>query len=285
MSKARWLYLCVVAILATESRAADVLGQSRFAKFGDIKVHYRNSGSGDKAVVFIHGWTCDSTFWKDQLPALAGKTKAILLDLPGHGESDKPKVEYSMAYFAQAVAAVLDDAGVKSAVLVGHSMGTPVARQFYRLYPKRTLAIVAVDGNLHTPLATQAEIDKHLAQFNRPDFRDTLSKEIDGMFTKATPPAAGRAIKATMLSAPQHVVVSAMRGMLDLSIWKDDPIDVPLLVVVAKQPYWPTDHEKQVRKLNPKAEYQAIDGVGHFLMVEKPAVFNEILVTFLSKVK
>ena len=162
-------------------------------------------------------------------------------------------------------------------------MGTPVARQFYRLYPKRTLAVVAVDGSLHTPLATQAEIDKHVAQFERADYKESLAKAVDEMFTKVTPPDARLAIKATMQATPQHVVVGAMRGMLDLKIWQDDPIKVPLLVVVAKQPYWPADHEEQVRKLNPKAEYRAVEGAGHFLMIDKPEVFNEILLRFLTR--
>jgi pimeloyl-ACP methyl ester carboxylesterase len=288
MSNLQWTAVMALMFFtgAADAREKPLTGElaSRFAKVGDVRVHYQSLGNGDRAVVFIHGWTCDSTFWKNQVPALAGKARILLIDLPGHGRSDKPKIDYSMAFFARAVAAVLDDAGVRSAVLVGHSMGTPVARQFYRLYPKRTLALVAVDGDLHTPLATQAEIDKHLVQFTRPDYKDAIGKAVDEMFTKATPADARRAIKATMQGAPQHVVVGAMRGMLDLSIWKDDPIDAPLLVVVAKQPYWPADHEKKVRKLNPKAGYRSVDGAGHFLMVDKPEAFNGILLGFLTQV-
>lgn len=273
-------------VLAGAAGASDAPAEaaSRFARIGDVKVHYQSIGRGDTAVVFIHGWTCDSTFWQGQTPALAGKARVLLIDLPGHGRSDKPKIDYSMAYFAKAVAAVLDDAGVRSVVLVGHSMGTPVARQFYRLYPKRTRALIAVDGDLHVPLATQEEIDKHMVQFTGPGYKDAIGKAVDSMFTKATPAEARRRIKSTMQSAPQHVVVGAMRGMLDLAVWKDDAIDTPLLVVVAKQPYWPADHEKKVRKLNAKAEYRAVEGAGHFLMVDKPEVFNDTLVRFLRRI-
>ena len=89
----------------------------------------------------------------------------IAIDLPGHGQSDKPQVTYSMDYFARAVEAVMNDAKAKRAVLVGHSMGTPVARQFYRKYPQKTLAIVIVDGVLR-PLGDKAMMDRMIEGFS-----------------------------------------------------------------------------------------------------------------------
>ena len=109
---------------------------SQFAKFGDIRVHYKSLGEGDTALVFVHGWTCNMNFWRYQVPAFDGKIRMILVDLPGHGESDKPKIDYTMDLFARSIDAVLKEAGVEKAVLAGHSMGTPVIRQFARLYPK-----------------------------------------------------------------------------------------------------------------------------------------------------
>ena len=86
--------------------------------------------------------------WRDQVSDFAKRNRVIVIELPGHGQSDKPQTIYSMELFARAVDAVMSDAKVKRAVLVGHSMGTPVARQFYRKYPEKTLAIVIVDGSL-----------------------------------------------------------------------------------------------------------------------------------------
>src|SRR5438132_5903479 len=69
---------------------------SRYAKLGDVKVHYKSVGEGKKAVVLVHGWSSDLTFWSAQLPALDGKVRVILIDLPGHGKSDRPQVEYTI---------------------------------------------------------------------------------------------------------------------------------------------------------------------------------------------
>src|SRR5262245_43200871 len=116
---------------AAKPSADELLAQapSHFATLDGSKVHYKDVGSGTEAVVFVHGWSCDSTFWRFQLPTLQGRARAILIDLPGHGQSDKPEIAYTPELFARAVDAVLQDAKVERAVLVGHSNGTPVIRQ------------------------------------------------------------------------------------------------------------------------------------------------------------
>src|SRR5436309_2727103 len=101
---------------------ADVLDQapSKFAQSGGHKVHYKSLGEGKTAVVFVHGWCCDHTVWRDQAAALEGKVRMLFIDLPGYGKSDKPRIDYTMDVFAKGVDAVLRDAGVEQAVLVGH---------------------------------------------------------------------------------------------------------------------------------------------------------------------
>ena len=76
-----------------------------------------------------------------QVPALAKKYRVITLDLPGHGQSRYPKDgKFSMDLFARAVEAVRAEARADRIVLVGHSMGAPVIRQYARLYPQHVAA-------------------------------------------------------------------------------------------------------------------------------------------------
>jgi pimeloyl-ACP methyl ester carboxylesterase len=256
---------------------------SRFTKVGDIRVHYKSLGKGETALVFIHGWTCDLTFWRSQVPAFDGKIRMVLIDLPGHGQSDKLKVEYTMELFARSIDAVLKDAGVEGAVLAGHSMGTPVIRQFYRLYAKKTRGLIAVDGGLRRPSFTPAQLEQMIGRFSGLDYKDNIAKMVDGMFTPQTPAEVRKSVKAVMVSAPQHVAMGAMKGMWDPAVWKDDDITVPLQVIVAKSPFWSADYQAYVRKHAPQVDYRVMDGVGHFLMLEKPAAFNDILGEFLKK--
>src|SRR5262245_41584751 len=128
------LLVCLAVSLVQSPQASEAKPDDHFAKLDAMRVHYQNYGKGKDALVFVHGWTCNLTFWKANIPAFADQTRVIAIDLPGHGQSDKPQVTYSMDLFASAIDAVLRDAKVERATLVGHSMGTPVIRQFYRKY-------------------------------------------------------------------------------------------------------------------------------------------------------
>src|SRR5688572_30221475 len=149
---------------------------SRFAKSGDLKVHFKtliaNQDENIPAVVFIHGWLCDQNVWRDQAAAFNGKARMIFIDLPGHGKSDHPDVDYTMDLFAKGINAVLEDAKVKKAVLVGHCIGTPVVRQFYRLYPAKTAALVFVNGGLRWMEEGTADAEKTLASFEEKTFKE-----------------------------------------------------------------------------------------------------------------
>jgi pimeloyl-ACP methyl ester carboxylesterase len=277
----------LVLILCPALRAEPPVWQqdtvpSKFAKLDNIRVHYKSLGDGPTALVLVHGWTGDLNSWRYQVPAFQGKCRIVLLDLPGHGKSDRPQIDYTMDLFAKAVDAVMRDAGVEQAVLAGHSMGTPVVRQFYRLYPQKTLGLVAVDGALRPFTRDQAQIDRFVGQFAGPDFKKALGRFGEAMFTENTPAEVKRSIKESMQAAAQHVAVSAMRGMWAAEIWKDDPINVPLMLILAKSPFWNEEYQAYVRKLAPKADIRFIDGVGHFLMMEKPEAFNAHLTEFLT---
>jgi pimeloyl-ACP methyl ester carboxylesterase len=222
--------------------------------------------------------------WRDQLSGFTDRYRVIALDLPGHGQSEKPEVPYSMDRFARAVDAVMNDANVKRAVLVGHSMGTPVARQFYRKYPAKTLGIVVVDGVL-APLADKTVMDRMLAGFRAANYRDTVVQMLAQMYGPNLQAEAQERIKSSSLSTPQYVLVSAMEGMADPAIWGDDTVKVPVLAIMAKNPFFPPNIEEITRKIVPNLEFHMWDGVGHFLMMERPKEFNQAVIAFLDKNK
>jgi len=90
-------------------------------------------------------------------------------------------------------------------------------------------------------------------------------------------------IKALMLKTPQHVAVSEFEATVDPDLWKEDKIDTPVLMILAKQPVWTTEYEQFVRGLIPKLDYQVWENVSHFLMMEKPREFNAALTVFLQQ--
>src|SRR5256885_14342759 len=113
------------------------------------------------------------------------------------------------------------DAGVKRAVLVGHSMGTPIARQFYRKYPQKTLAIVIVDGALR-PFGDKKTMDGFMAPLRGPKYKEAGKQMLAGMAGPNLAPEIKEQIQTSFLNTPQYVIVSAMEGMADESIWGQD---------------------------------------------------------------
>ena len=147
--------MCQLVTLAHETAAQSCSDDSPWlnsltaATVDGAKVHWSSKGTAKQAVILVHGWTCDESSWDAQVPVLSQKYRVITLDLPGHGQSDPPKDgKFSMTVFARAVEAVRAEAKVDKVVLVGHSMGTPVIREYARLYPKHVVGLVPVDGLL-----------------------------------------------------------------------------------------------------------------------------------------
>ena len=274
----------LVLVSAASAFAYATKPQSKWAKLDGNKIHYYDIGNAKSrdALVFIHGWTCNADFWKDSLEAFPNY-RVIALDLPGHGRSDKPKVEYSMAFFARAVDAVMKKAGVKRAVLAGHSMGTPVAREFYRMNPGSTLGIVIVDGALRT-FFPKAMADQIVGQM-KANYKASSAQFVDGMASIIKDEALRKFIRESMLSTPDYVAISAMEGMADEAIWKEDKITVPVLAVMAQSPFWPKDVKEIFTSIAPNIDFQMWTGVSHFLHMEKPKEFNEQVRGFIVKNK
>jgi pimeloyl-ACP methyl ester carboxylesterase len=268
--------LCSVPVLGSSP------AESRFVQVDGTKVHYTNYGAGENALVFVHGWSCDETFWAAQASALGGKMHVITIDLPGHGRSDKPQIRYTMDLYARAIDAVVLDAKSKSATLVGHSNGTPVIRQFYRKFPEKTRALVIVDGGLRL-IGDKAMMEKFVATLKAPNYAENAGRMIDGMVSPIQDKTVREKIKAAMLRTPQFVAASEMEGTLDPELWRPDKITVPVLMILARQPAWTPENESFVRGLVPDLDYQTWAGVSHFLMMEKPGEFNAALTAFLEK--
>jgi len=90
-------------------------------------------------------------------------------------------------------------------------------------------------------------------------------------------------INTSFANTPQYVLVSAMESMGNETLYTTDKINVPVFAVLAKSPYWPADTEEFLRGLAPDLEFQMWEGVGHFLMMEKPKQFNDAVIAFLNK--
>ena len=270
----------VIALLGTLQLFAQA-PKSKSVDFNGVRINYYDIGNqkSKQALVLVHCWTCNVEFWKDSYNAFPN-SRVIAMDLPGHGTSDKPKIDYSMEYFAKSVDAVMRKAGVNRAVLAGHSMGTPIIRRYYELYPKKALGLVVVDGAL-LPMGPRADVEKFFEPLFK-DYKAGVPGFIEGMLPSVDSDLKAF-IRTSMLATPDYVGTSAMKLMLDDAYAAHGKIDVPVLAVMAPSPYWPPNLKEQYLSAAPKTDFQMWTGVSHFLQMERPKEFNSLVAAFIAK--
>lgn len=274
------LSLAIIIVFSVSTFALNQNGD--FADFEGQKVYFKSFGKGKKAIIFIHGWACNADFWSESYTSFP-EHRVIAVDLIGHGRSDKPKTAYTIDYFAKSVEAVMKKAKVKEAVLVGHSMGTPVARQFYRLYPEKMKGLVIVDGALRA-YGDKAASEAFIAPL-RANYQETAKLFVGGMIQPIKDEKLKEKIRNAMLSTADYVGIGAMEHFSDEALWEKTQIKVPVLAIMANSTAWRPDEKEFFQTIAPSLDYQKWEGVSHFLMMEKPKEFNAEVKAFIVKNK
>lgn len=241
------------------------------------EIRYRVYGTGEPVIVFIHGWSCDSGYWDAQLNEFAQRHTVVTLDLAGHGRSDEPgRKDWSITNFGADVAAVVQAEGYPRVVLVGHSMGGPVALEAARRLPGKVVGIVGVDTLREIAVPMQMEQYAPLLERLKADFAATTAEFVGGnFFTEATDPIIRQWIVDDMAAAPPAVAISALLGVfaMDYGVAIAE-LDLPILAINSTR--YPTD-EAAIREVEPRFRLVPMEGVGHFPMIEAPAEFNRVL--------
>lgn len=243
-------------------------------------INYGMQGEGDVTIVFVHCWTCNHGFWKQQLEHFAKKHRVVWLDLAGHGSSTSSRKDYTMSAFGADVAAVTNAVGADKVVLVGHSMGGPVSVEAANLLGEKVIGIVGVD-TFYTPFEypkSEQKIEEFVKPF-KDDFAVTSENMVRSMFVPGVDKAVLDRWAKEFTGANPEMGISAM-----YNIFRWNAKNVP--AILKKQ-------GKRLRNINgaPKGDEKPlhdsvvlIPKVGHFVSQVKPDEFNraleEILVEF-----
>ncbi|MGD0697280.1 MAG: alpha/beta hydrolase [Terriglobia bacterium] len=262
--------------------------QEHFARLDGHGIHYQSVGAGNRAIVFLSGWGCGTSLWRRQVPALAPQARLLLLDLPGHGRSDKPDIPYTIAFFARAVDAVLEDARVERAAIAGHSMGAMVAYRFAREHPEKTVAMIWVDGAFGIPVDVEQQIAgfrTRAQDLRSPNYREKLMPFVDELFIPETPDAVRAEVREAILATPQHVLASCIANFAeDPSMFTPEVLDIPAFAVFCA--FWHPERFVDIfKKYLPRLEYEEMQGSGHYPMLEKPEETNAALLRIIGKIR
>lgn len=234
---------------------------------------YGVSGQGDTTIVFVHCWTCNHEFWTPQIEFFSKNYQVVWVDLAGHGESGSKRQNYTVADFGQDVVAVVNQVEGKRVILVGHSMGGPVAVEVAKILGDQVVGVVGVD-TFYTSFKYPTD-EKQVAAFIKPfetDFVKTSGQMVRSMFTSGVDASTIDSIVKSLAKADQKMAVSAMK---DLFRWNtnEGPKEVEKLGSKLRNiNAAPTGKEKPLHE-----SVVLVPGAGHFIPQVKPKEFNDVL--------
>jgi pimeloyl-ACP methyl ester carboxylesterase len=246
-----------------------------------VMIHYEAHGTGDRAVVFVHGWSCDGSYWARQVEAFRDEYQVVTLDLAGHGKSGTNREEWTIDRFGDDVAVVVNKLGPKGVALVGHSMGGPVCIEAARRLPQQTVVLIGVDTyqSLSGP-ATPEQAEAFIGSF-RADFVGTVGEFITGIFGPNADSALVAQVSEDIGQADSVIAVACFEGLFGYdAVGALAEMRKPIRAINADM--WPTDVDGN-RQVAESFEVDIIEGVGHFPQLETPGEFNARLRTALQE--
>jgi len=282
------LAICIVVIGLTVSAGAANADTHHFTgrveSADSVSIHYFTEGAGLPTLVFVHCWSCDGSYWQDQIDFFAKDHRVVVIDLGGHGESGLDRSEWTMAAYGADVAAVLREQDLEQVILIGHSMGGAVVAEAAILEPERVIGLVGIDNFQNVDMKlTEAQITGFEGAF-KADFKATANGWVRSMFPAGSDEELVTAIAEDMSSAPPKVAISSLVQLLH---WyggeapaRLELLQAPLMCINSDGE--PTNTEA-IKKVVPGYQLRLMPGRGHFLMREDPVTFNALLAETIAE--
>lgn len=245
------------------------------------KIHYKESGSGNTTLIFVHGWLGNTEWWDAQQKYFSSQYHIVQMDLAGHGKSDSSRQEWTSVGYADDIKAVADAVNSNEIILVGHSMsGAYVLEASLKISKVKAIILIDTLKNLDESF-TEEQAEEALSQYGK-DFKYTVENVLPQfLFAEGTPRAIKERVQHEFLQHEPELAINALWPLYktDFKIFAKQ-IQVPVIAI--NSDVSPTDLEAN-RKYLKKYDYVTIEGVGHYPMLEKPDEFNAVLDNVLKR--
>jgi pimeloyl-ACP methyl ester carboxylesterase len=252
-----------------------------------VQLQYAEQGDADgEPVIFLHGITDSWHSFEKVLPLLPPSIYAIAISQRGHGDSDRPLAGYAPKDFAADVAGLMKTLKLKSAVIVGHSMGGMIAQQFALDYPPLTKAVVIISS------AAYLKDNPGMPEFYDMVMKlnDPIDKAFMDGFQKATlakpiDPAFFDLLVEESMKVPVQVFKAALAGLAEADYANElKKINPPVLLLWgSKDSFFSADNQQLLVKEIKNARLLNYEGTGHALHWEEPARFAADLLDFVNR--
>ncbi|MGE3275929.1 MAG: alpha/beta fold hydrolase [Vicinamibacterales bacterium] len=250
-----------------------------------VRLSYVEQGPADgRVLLLLHGYTDSAASWARVMPMLPQAYRVIAIDQRGHGHSDRPRDGYSMPQMARDAVQLLDALGIERAVVVGHSMGSLIARQIAVLAPERVDRLVLVGTAERVDPAGVEELVTAVRALEDPIDRAFIEAFQASTVVDPVPTWFDDLIIADNQLVPARVWQAAVDGILATDASADPTqVRVPTLVVGGdKDAFFSEQSQRALAARIPGARVAISRGIGHAPHWEEPEVFVRTLLAFLE---
>lgn len=246
--------------------------------FDGIALSCEIRGTGNKPLVFVHGWTCNRDFFTPQAEYFSNAHQVVSLDLAGHGQSEGGRSDWTLQNFARDVEAVVESLALEAPVLIGHSMGGAVCLEAARLLDKNISGVILAD----TFAFDYGHFDESQIKQFLDSFRNDFEGAIKGLIEQTTPEGTDPALREKMISAMSSASPSmAVPAFESLLRWDALPLfeilNAPIRCINGS-----LINKEACQRYASYWQDVLMPEAGHFLQLEDPDGFNRNLSDILS---
>jgi len=262
------------------TKIASITTTAAIGSADGVRIAYTSTGTGAPAIVFIHGGFADQSFWTEQIEPLSERFQMVTLDLAGHGASGKRHREWTMDMYGEDVRAVVRALDLESVVLVGNSLGGPVALAAAKKLPGVVRGVIAVDTFQNVQEEWTEEARQAFVQALKNDFPAACEGMVKQLLLEGTDPELYAWVEDKMCGFDPEVAPRVVEGFLDYDLEAEFAgAEVPIRAILGQT--IPLDLEGN-RELKPDFDAVVMEGCGHYPMLERPEAFNQHLIAYIE---
>lgn len=251
-----------------------------------VGINYTDSRKGDTALIFIHGWGINHTYWASQVAYFSSRYRVITLDLPGFGQSGKNRNTWTVEDYTRDIGAILKQLAIKKTILVGHSMSGSIIVEAALTYPDQVIGIAGVDNLKDIGLVVTPAMKKEWVAFYdtaRKNFKPVISDNMQGLFAPSTADSIKKRVMHDITGSDPDIAITCLQN-LDTYPFVQKLQSVHKTIYLVNSDHTATD-TLAFQKNNIRFRLFNVGPTGHYPMLEKPDLFNSLLEQAIAEMK
>lgn len=239
-------------------------------------IHYKESGQGNPAILFVHGWLGNGEWWNAQQEYFNNTYQIVQMDLAGHGKSDTSRKEWTSELYADDIKAVAEQIDSEEIILVGHSMsGAYVLEASLKIPKVKALILIDTIKDLDETFNDE-QAEQYMFVHYRNDFKNAVENILPQyLFAESTPADVRERLQNEFLQNTSERAIDLLRPLYKKD-FRETASKVTVPVRAINSDNFPTNIENN-RKYLKDYNYLEMAGTGHYPMLENPETFNQLL--------